>query len=173
MTLLARSIAPVAATACFIVLPMLAGCSDHESEIAASGARVWIPDAAIRAFPLSAGVNLAQVPGSSPRREAITVIDQPATREGSVLLWWTRNHPTVDQQVLARSADGRFYSAHYVWRLDPILEGCADSPSLCSRFTDVRTLSEDEAKAVLRRSAQYTPALYRDLFGSSPTGANA
>jgi hypothetical protein len=173
MTLLARSIKPVAAIACFIAASMMAGCSDRESEMAASQARVWIPDAATRAFPLGVGVNLAYIQGASRKREAITVIDEPSTRQGSFFFWWSRNRPSVDQAVLAKSTDGRFYVAHYVWRLDPILEGCVDTPSLCSRFTEIRTLSEEEAKVVLRRSAQFTPALYRDLFGSLPAGANA
>lgn len=174
MTHLVRFPAVVAAAACLAAMTAMAGCSDRESEMAASQARLWIPEAAIRAFPLGAGVTPARIQGSAAR-EAITVLDEPSTtKEPSFFFCWTCSGPSVDQAVLAKSMDGHFYSAHYVWKFDPIMEDCVRSPGLCSHFTGVRTLSEDEAKTLLKQSAQYSPALYRDFFGAWPVrGANA
>ena len=83
---------------------------------------------------------------------------------GMWLEWLPTGHVTIEQDLLVRTNDGRYFIARFIWKDDPILVTCVESPGPCAKFEDAQALSVDDAKALLSHSTQFTPALYQRFF---------
>jgi hypothetical protein len=160
-----------------IACALVSGCSQGPSTEAFAKVDAWIPVATANAFwTLSTDDQSTRdrkhpAPSFSGGQARITLIDA-ATNENHRLAW-PAPYATVRQQLLAKSNDGRFFVSSYVWN-DAILDNCVDSPAQCSKFVDTEPLSADEAKAKLISAPQFSPAVYKQFFGTdAPAKAGA
>ncbi len=152
-------------------LAALAGCSESPAESVAIRVSSWLPSAAMKyssasldGLDNSGGLDPKLSP--KPVVEVAAVIGAPLTQTGPWPIRLVVAPGSIEQAILVKTVDNRYFSTAYVWRDDPILGGCVDYPQQCSRFEWPRQIGEEEAKALLPESWQYTPALYRRFFGT-------
>lgn len=174
-----RNFARHAATILLLASPFVGGCSAGLSDSEVSKVEAWLPKATSRAsgaaldsLQTSDGTNEAAT--SRPVVAMTTLIGSPRIVRGRT--WYASYvvHPaSIEQDLLTRTMDGRFFSTTYVWKDDPILVTCVESPDPCAKFDVAHALSPEEAKALLSRSEQFSPALYQKFFAPAQDKARA
>ncbi len=151
------------------VAALLAGCSGEPSDAVFAKLDAWIPGASVRALPLLAEDPPRWYQGTQARanfsggQARATLIDGPTNSRRRFA--WPLASSTVTQELLVKSADGRFYTTSYTWTADSIVDDCTSTPELCARYVDTYALSVDEAKSKLAGARQFSPTLYKQFFG--------
>ena len=159
------------AASAIAITTMLSGCYGEASDADFSKMDAWIPEASVRALPL-----LSEEPSRWYQRKSAsatflggqsraTLIGDPENSRNHFA--WPSHNSTVTQELLIKSADGRFYSTRYVWTADSITGECSSTPALCASYRETYELGEDEAKNTLAKARQFSPDLYRQFFGQN------
>ena len=128
---------------------------------------LWLPDAASR----SAAQSLDELTPNSYREGTMTT--RPGVKAAASLgnpsphsqtLFAPTSPPRIDQLMLVRSTDNKYFLTTFSWHDDPIVGGCVEHPQMCSRYDWPREVSEAEARTLLQQSSTNSPALADKLF---------
>ena len=153
-----------------IALATLAGCMATPSEGDAIRVSTWLPSAAEK----YSSASLDGIEGGQPldstlaRRPAVHVaalIGPPLAKSAPWPIRLFFSPASIEQAMLVKTFDNRYFSTAYVWRDNPIVGNCVEDLQQCARFEWPHQVSEDEAKLLLPRSWQFTPDLYHRFFG--------
>ncbi len=126
-----------------IAASIISGCGEERGTMSDSQIESWIPVAASAAMPGALG-SLPTSATAPPTLSNGLLIGLPtAVHRSRWTMWLPSSSVSISQRVVVKTLDGRFFSATYVWKEDPIIVDCRRELARCASFEGQRQIPSE------------------------------